>query len=156
MKRFKKRLALTLAMLMVVPMLVSCKKGESSSVAGSSSVEVKDTEAGKVALFVPQTGDLKQYGDALVRGVELGFEVFNRENNTNFELDIYDDKGDPNESVNLANLIVSKGTYFAAMGSYTSGCAMAATPIFEEANMVLFSPTGSHKDFPLMSPITFG
>ena len=65
-------------------------------------------------------------------------------------------EGDPNEAVNLANLIVSDGSYFAAMGSYTSSCAMAAAPVFEEADMVLFSPTGSHEEFPLMSPITFG
>ncbi len=152
----KKIIALVLALIMAASMLTACSsepKESGSSPAATESQSAKE-EKTKIAMFVPLTGDFKQYGDAIVRGAKLAIKIFNRDNGTKFELDVFDDKGDPNESVNLANKIVADGSYFAAMGSYTSSCAMATVPVFEEANMLLYSPTGSHEDFPLMSPIT--
>lgn len=174
-----KILALLMALVMVLGMLAGCggssndgqsnsSTGNSTSASDSTSQDTgkdtgKDTtdpddpnNKTKIAVFLPLTGDFKQYGDAIQTGIELGINTYNAEHGTNYSYEVFDDKGDPNESVNIANLIVSDGSYFAAMGSYTSSCAMATVPVFEEANMVLYSPTGSHEDFPLMSPITFG
>lgn len=64
-------------------------------------------------------------------------------------------KGDPKEAVNVANLIVSDPTVIAGMGSFSSSCAMAAAPVFEEADLLLFSPNASHTDFPAMGENMF-
>lgn len=74
---------------------------------------------------------------------------------TDYVIEIMDDKGDPKEAVNVANLIVSDPTVIAGMGSFSSSCAMAAAPVFEEADLLLFSPNASHTDFPAMGENMF-
>lgn len=51
--------------------------------------------------------------------------------------------------------IVSDPTVIAGMGSFSSSCAMAAAPVFEEADLLLFSPNASHTDFPAMGENMF-
>lgn len=80
---------------------------------------------------------------------------YNEKNGTDYVIEIMDDKGDPKEAVNVANLIVSDPTVIAGMGSFSSSCAMAAAPVFEEADLLLFSPNASHTDFPAMGENMF-
>ena len=49
------------------------------------------------------------------------------------EVDFYDDKKDPKETLNAANLIVADGEYLAVIGSQTSGCSLAAAPVLQKA-----------------------
>lgn len=111
-------------------------------------------ENGKTALaaYLPLTGNMMQFGTSIQRGMELAVKHWNQDNGgingQEVVIDFYDDKGDTTESVNVANLIAAdKDKYIAAMGSFSSPCAMAAAPIFEESKLLMFSPTGSHPDF---------
>lgn len=111
-------------------------------------------EDGKTALaaYLPLTGNSMQFGISIQRGMELAVKHWNEDNGgingQDVTIDFYDDKGDTTESVNVANLIVAdKDKYIAALGSFSSSCAMAAAPIFEENKLLMFSPTGSHPDF---------
>ena len=111
-------------------------------------------ENGKTALaaYLPLTGNMMQFGTSIQRGMELAVKHWNEDNGgingQEVVVDFYDDKGDTTESVNVANLIAAdKDKYIAAMGSFSSPCAMAAAPIFEENKLLMFSPTGSHPDF---------
>lgn len=108
-----------------------------------------------LAFFLPMTGDQMQYGESLSRGAELALKQYNEKNGTDYVIEIMDDKGDPKEAVNVANLIVSDPTVIAGMGSFSSSCAMAAAPVFEEADLLLFSPNASHTDFPAMGENMF-
>lgn len=105
-----------------------------------------------LAAYLPLTGNMMQFGTSIQRGMELAVKHWNQDNGgingQEVVIDFYDDKGDTTESVNVANLIVAdKDKYIAAMGSFSSPCAMAAAPIFEENELLMFSPTGSHPDF---------
>lgn len=111
-------------------------------------------EDGKTALaaYLPLTGNMMQFGTSIRRGMELAVKHWNEDNGgingKEVTIDFFDDKGDTTESVNVANLIAAdKDKYIAALGSFSSSCAMAAAPIFEESKLLMFSPTGSHPDF---------
>ena len=169
----KKVLSLSLALAMALSLCAcagagSQSTGSAASSSGSSSTgetgtasegstagETTGTEKNKLAFFLPMTGDQMQYGESLSRGAELALKQYNEKNGTDYVIEIMDDKGDPKEAVNVANLIVSDPTVIAGMGSFSSSCAMAAAPVFEEADLLLFSPNASHTDFPAMGENMF-
>lgn len=117
--------------------------------------EVDMSGKNKLAFFLPMTGDQMQYGISLKEGAELAIEKFNGANGTDFVLEVFDDKGDPKEAVNVANKIIIDESVIAGMGSFASSCAMAAATVFEENGLLLFSPNASHTDFPGMGEMMF-
>jgi len=134
--------------------LGSCKKDSGSGSTGTLSTETIDIPNGKyrLAAFLPMTGNFMQYGIMLSNGMKLAVDHWNEANGGinghPVEIEIFDDKNEQTECVNIAELITSKkDRYIAAMGSFASGTAMAATPIYEREKLLMFSPTGSHPDF---------
>lgn len=108
----------------------SSSTGETGTASESSTAgETTGTEKNKLAFFLPMTGDQMQYGESLSRGAELALKQYNEKNGTDYVIEI--------------------------MGSFSSSCAMAAAPVFEEADLLLFSPNASHTDFPAMGENMF-
>lgn len=164
-KNLVKLVGLLLAMTMMLA-LAGCgqQSAQESQPASSSPAETGSVESAggggesgknKLAFFLPMTGDQMQYGLSLSRGAELALNQYNEAHGTNYVIEINDDKGDPTEAVNVANKIVADSTVIAGMGSFSSSCAMAAAPVFEEADLLLFSPNASHTDFPSMGKNMF-
>lgn len=110
----------------------------------------------KLAMFAPLTGDNLQYGVKIRDGAQLAVDQFNAEHGTEFTLEVYDDKGDPNEAVNIANMIVSdKDEVVAALAGYGSSCAMATASVFDEEEMILIGVAASHADLPGMGEYVY-
>lgn len=160
-KKMIKITSLLLAMVMLLA-LAGCggsapseaKPSEApTSAAGNSSNTA--SAKNKLAFFLPMTGDQMQYGESLSRGAKLALKQYNEAHGTDYVIEVFDDKGDPTEAVNVANKIVTDPTVIAGMGSFSSSCAMAAAPVFEEADLLLFSPNASHTDFPSMGKNMF-
>lgn len=147
----KKAAAVLAAGTMLATLFTGC--GEKATTDDNGGVSA--AEKNKLAFFLPMTGDQMQYGISLQQGAELALKQFNEANGTSYEIEVYDDKGDAKEAVNVANKIVSDPTVIAGMGSFSSSCAMAAAPVFEEADLLLFSPNASHTDFPSMGENMF-
>jgi branched-chain amino acid transport system substrate-binding protein len=106
----------------------------------------------KLAVYLPMTGNFMQYGIMLSNGIKLAVDHWNQENGGinghPVEIEIFDDKNDQTECVNIAELITgNKDKYIAAIGTFSSGVAMAATPIYEREKLLMFNPCGSHPDF---------
>ena len=149
--------SLILAMVMLLALTGCGSSTQSETKAPDAADNGGSTASGKnkLAFFLPMTGDQMQYGESLSRGAELALKQYNEAHGTNYVIEVYDDKGDPTEAVNVANKIVSDPTVIAGMGSFSSSCAMAAAPVFEEADLLLFSPNASHTDFPSMGKNMF-
>ncbi len=109
----------------------------------------------KLAMFGPLTGDNMQYGIKIRDGAELALNQFNEAHGTSFTIEFHDDKGDPNEAVNLANKIVSDSTVIAGLAGYGSSCAMATASVFDENGMILMGVAASHADLPNMGEYVF-
>lgn len=112
----------------------------------------------KIAYFAPITGNMMQYGKSVSEGVQLAVQMANEQGGIDgrqIELVAYDDKGDPKESVNVANKITADPDIQVAIGSFASSASMAAAPVFEEAGVMQLAATCSHPDFVGMGEYMF-
>ena len=153
MSRNKRWLAWFLAaVLCLAPMGAWAEDGEEATDDTASVVE-EDGPTGDPIYFAwygPLTGDSKQYGDTERVAVELALEKINGEwggvlDGRPIVVDFYDDKNDAKEAVTIANKIVGEGKYVASIGGFGSTPSMAAAPIYEEAQIINYSPTSTHQ-----------
>ena len=173
----KKRLFLVTTILLITLLLMltvfsGCSSSSTDSTSESSvsadesdsqedSSDTTDTVKNKVAVAIPLTGNLMQYGVSYKNAIEMAVKNFNEAggiNGTDVVVEFYDDKGDQKEAINLANKIVEDEDVFAVIGSFGSSVSMAAAPVYQEAQMPFISPNSSHPDFPgigdMMVPIS--
>jgi len=114
----------------------------------ATSVQAADTI--KVGVSLPLTGDWAEYGDFIKKSVNMVVDKANNEGGINgkkIELVIADSRGDPKESVLIAEKFVADPDIIAEIGDFSSSSCMAAAPIYEKASMAQVSPTSSHPDF---------
>lgn len=112
----------------------------------------------KFALMAPLTGNNAQYGQSYKVSLELLVKKVNEAGGVNghpIALEIFDDKGDAKESVNIATKITEDPEVLGVIGSQTSSCSMAAAPILQEANLLMISPQASHVDYTSLGDCIF-
>ncbi|MCD2493227.1 ABC transporter substrate-binding protein [Lacrimispora sp. NSJ-141] len=155
MKKMRRIAGITLSVIMMISALAGCgeKKEETSSgdAGTSEGTEAAGNAEGtvKIALYGPLTGNNAQYGLTYQATLNALCEKVNSEggiNGRNVEVVVYDDKNDPKEALNVANLIVSDPEVVAVIGSQTSSPTLAAAPVFEEAGIPMITPQASHVD----------
>lgn len=102
----------------------------------------------KIAVAVPLTGDMGTEGQGLRRAVELAVEEANAAKRFPYKLMAapYDDRADPKEAVNVANLIVSDPRVIAVVGHYNSGCAIPAAKVYARAPVAMVSPAATNPE----------
>ena len=107
----------------------------------------------------PLTGNSKQYGDTEKAAVEIALADIKAAGGVlggrEILVDFYDDKNDATEAVNIANKIIGAGKYSAIIGHFSSTPAMAAAPIYNEGELLMYSPTASHADFSSLGDYVF-
>ena len=115
----------------------------------SAYAETPGSETVKFAYIAPLTGDSAQYGLDMQKAIELKVKQVNEAggiNGATVVLDIYDDKNDPKEAVNIANIIVEDNDVLAVFGPFSSTNAMAISPIFQREGILQYAITASHPD----------
>lgn len=152
--------ALTLAVL-----LAGCggsggngSSGSSADAGSAASGSQTSNEPIKIAYFAPITGNSMQYGKSVSEGIELAAKLVNEQGGIDgrmIECIAYDDKGDPKESVNVANKIINDPDIEVVLGSFASSASMAAAPVFEQAGVMQLAATCSHPDFVGMGKYMF-
>ena len=104
----------------------------------------------KVGLSAPLTGDWAEYGNDFKRAVTMVFDRVNRMGGIRgkeVKIVVADSRGDPKESVLIAEKFVADPEIIAEIGDFSSSSCMAASPVYQKAGMVQLSPTSSHMDF---------
>ena len=156
MKKWKLR---AMAMVLAAVMLSSCGvNGNETTAAGSSGGDVNTEGTGEITKYtlaasVPLTGTMMQYGTSYRNAIEMAVADFNAAgglNGQDVQFEVYDDKGDQKEGINVANMIISNDDVFSVIGSYGSSVSMAAAPVYQEASIPMISPNTSHPDYPGM------
>jgi branched-chain amino acid transport system substrate-binding protein len=61
-------------------------------------------------------------------------------------LDVEDSRGDPKEAADVAQKFASRGDVLAVVGDFSSTAALAASPIYQRAGIIMMTPTASHPD----------
>ena len=176
MKKNSKHFFITTLLLITLLLMVTVFSGCSDTSSDSSSDSEADqtstqestsddteTELSKtkVAVSLPLTGNLMQYGVSYKNAIEMAVKNFNESggiNGVDVEVEFFDDKGDQKEAINLANKIIEDEDVFCVIGSFGSSVSMAAAPVYQDAQMPFISPNSSHVDFPgigdMMIPIS--
>ena len=125
----KKVLAIVLALTMVFTLCVGC---------GDSSSEESGNPVVKIGVFEPASGDNGAGGKQETLGVQYANHVQPTVeiNGTTYDvqLEIVDNESSNDKAVTAAQSLVSKGISM-VLGTYGSGCAIAAGPTFEDAGM---------------------
>ena len=155
---------LTFAMLFS---LAACADSGTSDEASAETAETPEetteettegTEPYYVAVASAFTGDSAIYGEQLYNGVKIAVDEVNANGGINgrqIVIDTFDDKNDTTEAANIAQRIASDEKYIAVFGSYSTGCVLAAAPIYAENRLVQFSPTASTRDIDEVGPYTW-
>jgi len=95
----------------------------------------------KVALVLPLTGVLAPWGKACEQAVRLQLE-----GEKHFQLLVFDNRADPEETKRIFTLIVHKPDIVAAIGPLKCVCLQSALPIIREEPLPTISP-GCFQDF---------
>lgn len=101
-----------------------------------------------IAVAAPMTGDLATEGLGLKRAVELAVEEANAAKRFPFRLKVVplDDRADPREAVNVANLAVLDPRMIAVIGHYNSGCALVAARVYATVGMPMIVPSATNPE----------
>ena len=111
-----------------------------------------------IGVSVPITGQYAESGKSIQAGVELARKELNEAGGIQgrpLEIVIGDSQGTPDIAKRVARKFVSDPKIVAEIGDQTSGCSMAAQPIYDKGGMVQLSPTSSHPGFAPGSPFSF-
>jgi branched-chain amino acid transport system substrate-binding protein len=114
-------------------------------------------ETVKIALAIPETGAVTQYGDMVKAGAQTAIEQINAaggKGGFKFEAVPMDDACDPKQAVTVANRIVSEKIHY-VIGHVCSGGTIPASEIYENQGIVMVTPSatspliteGKHRKF---------
>ena len=131
----KKVLAVLLAVAMMTVMLAGC--GSSGNKQGFSK-----SDAIKIGLSGPLTGDAAAYGVAVKAGMEIAVEEINAKGGLQIEFEAQDDEADGDKAVNAYNTLKDKGMQLLA-GAVTTGSCNAVAPMAVEDQILMMTPSGS-------------
>ena len=100
----------------------------------------------KVGSIGPLSGNYAVYGGDCKNGVELAITEINAAGGINgqlLELIAEDDEGQPEKSVSAYKKLVTKDNVKFIIGSLTSGCAIAITPLAQAQKIVQIAPAAT-------------
>ena len=104
----------------------------------------------KLALAFPMTGDNAEYGQSFLTASQIIVERYNNSGGVlgrQVELVVYDDRNQPDEAASIAQRIVSDRDIIGVLGHFSSGVSMAASPAYQENQVIQISNTASHPDY---------
>lgn len=102
-----------------------------------------------IATAGPLKGQYAALGEQLRQGVSRAVADINAGGGINGEqlvLEVADDGCDPRRAMTVANDLVAKGVKFVA-GHYCSGSSIAAAKIYEDAGIIMISPSSTSPKF---------
>jgi len=100
----------------------------------------------KVGYVGPTTGDYSSFGIDMGRGAELAVVDHPTIQKFEVELLIEDTQGTPEQGASVANKLAADPQVVAIDGHTFSGSTEVAIPIYEEAHIVMMSPSATNPD----------
>lgn len=138
----KKIVSLILVLLLTTAMFAGCKKDDAASGSGSG-------EPIKIGMLTPLSGDLAQYGQAVLNAAQLAIKQVNDKggvNGSKIELVYYDNEADQTKSLNLFNRLVDQDKIVALIGPVISGTSLVVAPEANSKKIPMITPTGTNTD----------
>jgi len=115
-------------------------------------VELEAGDSVKIAYVGPMTGDYSAFGIDISRGAELAVAADPNVKGWDVELVIEDTQGSPEQGAAVANKLAADPLVVAVAGHTFSGSTEAAIPVYEDAGIVMVSPSTTLVGLPLQGP----
>jgi len=106
----------------------------------------------KIAYVGPMTGDYSAFGIDISRGAELALKAHPAVQGFDIDLLIEDTQGSPEQGAAVANKLAADPQVVGVAGHTFSGSTIAAIPIYEEAHIVMMSPSTTLANLPELGP----
>jgi branched-chain amino acid transport system substrate-binding protein len=100
-----------------------------------------------IGLITPLSGDVKTYGESVRNSFLIAVEEANARGGVagmKIAYIIQDDKNDPTEAANVANLLVNRHRVKAIVGAVTSKASIPVSDIIQAAKIPAITPTGTN------------
>ncbi len=101
----------------------------------------------KIGLITPLSGDVKTYGESVKISFLLAVEEANAKGGVagmKIAYVIQDDKNDPTEAANVANLLINRHRVRAIVGAVTSKASIPVSDIAQAMKIPALTPTGTN------------
>jgi branched-chain amino acid transport system substrate-binding protein len=99
----------------------------------------------KIAVVVP-IGSNTNVAQEMLRGVAQGQSETNTQSNNPIAIEIYNDDNQAEIAKQIARKTIDDRQIFAVIGSNASDPSLAAAPIYQQAGLVMMTPTSMTKD----------
>ncbi len=116
---------------------------------GGGEKKASDSNVIKIGVIGPLTGEVAQYGEAVINGVKLKAKEINDAGGINgkkIELVIADSKGDSQEAINIYKKMVSQDKVDIVIGEVISSATLAIADLAQNAKKPLISASGTNMD----------
>ena len=133
----KKFFAMMLAVMMVVGLFAGC--GDKGNAEGSDAL--------RIGLTGPFTGDNAVYGNAVKWGMEVAVEEINAKGGLQIEFKAEDDVSDNEKATTAYATLMDWGMQIFA-GAVTTGPCLTLAPKAAADNVFMMTPSGSNEDIP--------
>ena len=112
-----------------------------AATAGASGKEIK------IGLITPLSGDVKTFGESVKNSFLIAVEEANAKGGVagmKISYVIQDDKNDPTEAANVANLLINRHRVRAIVGAVTSKASIPVSDIAQAMRIPALTPTGTN------------
>ncbi|MGC9399185.1 MAG: branched-chain amino acid ABC transporter substrate-binding protein [Anaerolineae bacterium] len=140
----RSRMLWIFAALVVVLSLTACGASEYECTDAWGCVEIKAGETIKIGYVGPTTGDYSAFGIDITRGAELAVADHPQVKGFDVELVVEDTQGTPEQGAAVANKLASDPRVVGIVGHTFSGSTEVAIPIYEDAGIVMVSPSATN------------
>lgn len=98
----------------------------------------------KIGAIFPITGDLAQYGEYGIRGMEIALQEFKEDHpNVKVSIVVEDDKGQPKSAGTAVRKLRDVDGVDMIIGSMASGLTLSVAPEMEKSKIVMMAPTST-------------
>jgi len=139
----KRILSVALTLSMTAMMLAGCGSG-------SKEASTEDLDEITLAIVGPQTGDNAEYGQSMKTAAQIAVDEWNEKGGVlgkQIKLVDYDDANSSEQAASIAEQIVGDPSISAVMGHFSSGVAMTAAEVYQEAGIALVNGSAAHMDY---------
>ena len=101
----------------------------------------------KIGLITPLTGDVKTYGESVRNSFEIAVDEANKAGGVagmKIVTVVVDDRNDPTEASNAANLLINQHKVRAIIGSVTSKAAIPVSDMAQSGKIPTLTPTATN------------
>jgi branched-chain amino acid transport system substrate-binding protein len=101
----------------------------------------------KIGLITPLSGDVKTFGESVKNSFLIAVEEANAKGGVagmKISYVIQDDKNDPTEAANVANLLINRHRVRAIVGAVTSKASIPVSDIAQAMRIPALTPTGTN------------